>query len=141
MQTLRRFRKLIALVALIWLPMTVYAQVCATQAMISAIGGMDHPGLVQPGDSPDHAGHPSAAAHADVVTIVVDAETFWRSVDVFDSGCESESVCTFAGFAVVTSSLPSAIVLSNVSNDYASASQAFVTRSLTPDTPPPRLTL
>ncbi len=140
MQTLRRFRKLIALVALIWLPMTVFAHVCATQVVIAAIGGMDHPGLVQPGDSPQHLGH-WTAADAHVVTVVVDAETFWRSVDTFDSGCEMQSVCTFAGFAAVTSSSPAGIVFSNSNDGYASASPSFTTRSLTPDTPPPRLAL
>jgi hypothetical protein len=141
MQTLRRFRKLIALVALIWLPMTVFAQVCATQAMIAAIGGMDHPGLVQPGDSPQHLGHTPETADASAVTVVVDAQTFWRSVDAFESGCESESVCTFAGFAAVASSLPAGIAFSNSSDEYAGASPALSSRSLTPDTPPPRLAL
>ena len=37
MQTLRRFRKLIVLVALIWLPMTVFAQVCATQCLVMSM--------------------------------------------------------------------------------------------------------
>lgn len=141
MQTLRRFRKLIALVALMWLPMTVFAQVCATQAVVAAIGGMGHPGLVQPGDLPQHFSHANAVADADVVTIVVDAETFWRSVDAFDSGCDMQSVCAFAGLAVVTSSLPAGLAFSNACNEYACASLAFVTRSLVPDTPPPRLAL
>ena len=141
MQTLRRFRKLIALVALIWLPMTVFAQVCATQAMVAAIGGPDHPALVQPGDSPQHTGHATVIEAADVVTIVVDAETFWRSVDTFDSGCEMQSVCTFAGFAVLTSTSAAGIAFSSADNEYASANSAFETRSLIPDTPPPRLAL
>ena len=143
MQTLRRFRKLVALVALIWLPMTVFAQVCATQVVVAAIGGLDHPGLVHPGDSPQHLGHTMAAQppFAEVVTIVVDAETFWRSVDTFDGGCDMQFVCAFAGFAVVTSSSPSDIVFDNSDNAYASANLAFATRSLTPDTPPPRLAL
>ena len=140
MQTLHRFRKLIALAALIWLPMTVFAQVCATQMLIAAIGGMDHPGLVQPGDSRTHLGH-TMAADAQVVAIVVDADTFWRSVDTFDSGCDMRSVCTFAGFAVVTSSLPAGMVFSSSNNNYVSTSPAFTTRSQTPDTPPPRLAL
>ena len=37
MQTLHRFRKLIVLVALIWLPMTVFAQVCATQCFVMSM--------------------------------------------------------------------------------------------------------
>ena len=140
MQTLRRFRKLVALVALIWLPMTVFAQVCATQAVMAAIGGIDHPGLVQSGDSPQHWGH-TMAADAQVVTVVVDSETFWHSVDTFDGGCDMQFVCAFAGFAVVTSSSPSDVVFANSDNEYASANLAFATRSLTPDTPPPRLAL
>ena len=141
MQTLHRFRKLIALVALIWLPMTVFAQVCATQAVIAAIGGFDHPGLVQSGDSPQHLGHTTTAAEAGIVTIVVDAETFWRGVDSFESGCDMQSICTFAGFAVVTSSSPVGIAFCRSNNEYASARLAFATRSLIPDTPPPRLAL
>lgn len=141
MQTLRRFRKLIALVALIWLPMTVFAQVCATQMVVAAIGGMDHPGLVQPGDSPQHLGHTTAASGSEVVTIVVDAETFWRSVDAFDDGCDMQFVCAFAGFAVLTSSPPVGVAFSSADNEYASASPAFATRALIPDTPPPRLAL
>ncbi len=144
MQTLRRFRKLIALVALIWLPMTVFAQVCVTQVVIAAIGGMDHPGLAQPGDMSQHLGDTTAttaAASTDVVTIVVDAETFWRSVETFDNGCDMQSVCAFAGFAVLTSSLPQGVAFSSQHNAYASISPAFATRSLIPDTPPPRLAL
>ncbi len=141
MQSLRRFRKLIALVALIWLPMTVFVQVCATQAVVAAIGGMDHPGLVQPGDSPQHAGHTTAVEGADVVTIVVDAETFWRSVDAFDTGCDMQSVCAFAALAVVTSSSPAGLAFSNACIEYPCANPTFATRSLIPDTPPPRLTL
>lgn len=118
--------------------MTVFAHVCATQAVIAAIGGMDHPGLAQRGDFPQQLGH-RRSAHAQVVTIVVDAETFWRGVDTFDSGCDMQSVCIFAAFAVVTSSSPAGIVFSNSNSEYASASPAFATRSLSPDTRPPCL--
>ena len=144
MQTLRRFRKLIALAALIWLPMTVFAQVCATQAMMAATGGMHHPALVQIGDSPSHLGHSMVAhtvANADAVAIVVDAETFWHSVDTFDAGCDMQSVCAFAGFAVVTSTAPADLLFSHADSAYASAALLFASRALTPDTPPPRLTL
>ncbi len=140
MHTLRRFRKLIALAALIWLPMTVFAQVCATQAVIDAMGGTEHPGLVQPGDCAHHAGD-SPAAHNVVVNIVVDAETFWRSVDSFDSGCDMQSLCTLAGLAVVTSSIAANAAFSSANAGFASASPVFASHSLTPDTPPPRLAL
>ena len=140
MQTLRCFRKLIALVALIWLPTTVFAQVCATQAVIAAIGGMEHSALVQPGDSAPQMNHLAAANNA-FVNIVVDAETFWRNVDSFDSGCDMQSVCTFAGFAVVTCLSPVGLGFSNCNDEFSNAAPAFATRSLTPETPPPRLAL
>jgi hypothetical protein len=131
MQSLRRFRKLVVLAALVWLPMTVFAQICATHSMVSHIGGPQHPALVAPEEmSPGHAVQPALA--------VVDAGTFWQSVDDYDAGCDAKSICAFASMAVLVSSTTHLTFANDALNPPPNRI-AFSTRELSPDTPPPRL--
>ena len=138
MQSLRSFRKLVALAALVWLPMSVFAQVCATHALVSHIGGPHHPALVAPEEMTaiDDAAH---AHHAVVAVVaVVDAATFWQSVDEYDTGCNMKSVCAFASMAALTSADTDMHFGGDTVTPPARVF-AFSTRALTPDTPPPRL--
>lgn len=133
MESLRRFRKFIILAALVWLPMTVFAQICATHAFVSHIGGPQHPALVAHEEMSSGAAAQSAVA-------VVDAATFWQSVDDFDAGCDSKSksICALATMTALIASTD----LLTFANDTAipqMRASAFSTRELSPDTPPPRL--
>ena len=135
MQSLRRFRKLIVLAALVWLPMSVFAQICATHALVSHIGGPQHPALVAPEEmSAAEAAH--AASQPPLV--VVDAATFWQSVDDYDSGCDMKSMCAFASLSALVSTTTD-LTFANDTPVPLISTIAFSTRALTPDTPPPRL--
>ncbi len=131
MQYLRRFRKLVVLAALVWLPMSVFAQICATHALVSHIGGPQHPALPAPEEM-------SPADAAQSALAVVDAATFWQSVDDYDSGCDAKSMCAFAA---MTALMPFTNDLSFANGTPVPGMReiAFSTRALTPDTPPPRL--
>lgn len=135
MQFLRRFRKFVVLAAVVWLPMTVFAQICATHALVSHIGGPQHPALIAPEETSlataERDAFPTAAA-------VVDAATFWQSVDDYDSGCDIKSVCAFASMAVLVSSTTD-LSFANDTSAPLMSKVAFSTRVLAPTTPPPRL--
>ena len=131
MQSLRRFRKLVVLAALVWLPMSVFAQICATHAMVAHIGGPQHPALVAPEEM-----NPAAAVQSALV--VVDAATFWQSVDDYDSGCDMKSMCAFASMSALMSSTAGLTFANDTPVPLISAI-AFSTRVLAPTTPPPRL--
>ena len=135
MQSLRRFRKFVVLAALVWLPMSVFAQICATHALVAQIGGPQHPGLVAPEEMT-----PAEAAHAGTqpVAVVVDAATFWQSVDDYDSGCDMKSMCAFAAMTALMS-FTSDLTFARDTPVPLTRDIAFSTRALTPDTPPPRL--
>ena len=135
MQSLRRFRKFVVLAALVWLPMSVFAQICATHAIVAQIGGPQHPALIAPEEM-------SAAEVAPTVShphrVVVDAATFWQSVDDFEPGCDMQSTCAFAAMtALMTSS--SDPVFNHDEFVALTRDVTFSTHVLTPDTPPPRL--
>ena len=136
MQLLLQFRKFIALAALVWLPMNVFAQVCATHALVVNIGEPQHPGLIAPEEM--HYGN-GAADTARSVLVVVDAAMFWQSVDDYDSGCDMKAMCAFASLAAVASEASNVVVTHDTPAPLV-GEIAFTTRSLTPDTPPPRLT-
>lgn len=131
MQSLRRFRKLLVLAALVWLPMSVFAQICATHAVASHLAGPQHSALIAPDGI--------SASDAELAPLVaVDAAMFWQAVDDYDTCCDMQSVCAFAA---MTALMSSATKLS-VGNDTPiplTREIAFLTRALTPDTPPPRL--
>ena len=138
MQSLRRrrhIRTFIVLAALVWLPMSVFAQICATQALASRIGGLQHPALVAPAQMSEAR---VVAAHVvESTAIATHAATFWQSVDDYESGCDMKAVCAFAALSALLSSSHAV----HFGQDPALSSidgAAFSTRTLIPDTPPPR---
>lgn len=134
MQSLCRFRRLVVLAALVWLPISVFAQICATHTLVSRMGGPPHPALVALAEV-----SVVDAARSQPALAVVDAATFWQSVDDFDSGCDMKSMCAFAALAVLASD-GSHTVKFSLNTPLAFLSEiAFSTRELSPDTPPPRL--
>jgi len=135
MQSLRRFHKFVVLAALVWLPMSVFAQICATHATVSRIGGLQHSALIAPAESNAYA--PEAAQSRLSVT-VADAANFWQSVDDYDSGCDMKSMCAFASLAALASTTID-LMFADDPSVLSVREFAFSTRALTPDTPPPRL--
>ena len=135
MQSLRRFRKLVVLAALVWLPMSVFAQICATHAFLAHIGGPQHPALIAPEEM-----SAAEAAHAAMQPplVVVDAAAFWQSVDDFESACDMKSMCAFASLSAVVSTTTD-LTFANDTLVPLTRDVVFSTRALTPDTPPPRL--
>ncbi len=133
MQSLRRFRKFVVLAALVWLPMTVFAQICSTHVLVSHIGGPQHPALIMPQEM---AVGEASLNHSALV--VVDAATFWQSVDDYDAGCDKKAVCALASMSALTSS-GTQLHFSNDALVPLIGEIAFSTRVPTPDTPPPRL--
>jgi hypothetical protein len=125
--------------ALAWLPMSTFAQICATHSMAMKTGGAHHPAL------PQSVAEFEAAALEGVVSldslgatvIVVDAETFWHSVDTYEDNCHSKALCAFAGAAVPP--LTSSVVAFD-SELVFDSTQSFFPRSRVsaPATPPPR---
>ena len=131
---IRQLRKVVVLAALVWLPMSVFAQICATHALVSHIGGPQHPALIAPEEmSAAEAVH--SALQAPVV--VIDAATFWQSVDDYDAGCEAKSMCAFASLSAMMSTTTAPTFARDAPVPMVSAI-AFSTRALTPETPPPR---
>ena len=134
MYSLRRFHKFVVLAALVWLPMSVFAQICATHAMVSRMGGMQNPELVAPVG-------PNVSALQSVQSepppAAVDAATFWQSVDDYDAGCDMKSMCAFASLAVLVSATTDTTFADDVLLPSV-PEVAFSTRSLRPVTPPPR---
>ena len=135
MQSLRRFHKLVVLAAFVWLPMTVFSQICATHAFVSHLGGPLHPALIAPEEM-----SVAKAVHAALQPpkTVVDAATFWQSLDDFESGCDMKSMCAFASFAALMSTT-SDVTFTNDTPIPLISAIAFSTRALTPATPPPRV--
>ena len=115
--------------------MSVFAQICATHALVSHIGGPQHPALIAPEEmSVAEAVH--SALQAPVV--VIDAATFWQSVDDYDAGCDAKSMCAFASLSAMMSTTTAPTFARDTPVPMVSAI-AFSTRALTPETPPPRL--
>ena len=89
MQFLRRFRKLIVLVALIWLPMTVFAQVCATQCHVMS---MQTSGVLSRAMDRQTAKQAATSTAA----VFVDVNSSFVSADSDDHECDMTAVCAFA---------------------------------------------
>ena len=133
MYSLRRFHKFVVLAALVWLPMSVFAQICATHTMVSRMGGMQNPALVALDGS-------NVAALESVQSeppLAVDAAIFWQSVDDYDAGCDMKSMCAFASLSALVSTTTDATFADEALLPSVLEIE-FSTRSLTPVTPPPR---
>ena len=114
--------------------MSVFAQICATHALVSHMGGPRHPALVAPEEL-------SVAKAMQVAVqpplVVVDAATFWQSVDDFDASCDMKSMCAFASVTALVSTTTD-LTFANETLVPLIGAIAFSTRVPTPDTPPPR---
>lgn len=132
MQTLHRFRKLIALVALVWLPMTVFAQVCATQCALMSMqtsGVFSH---TVDGQSVQQttASNAAVSGHA--------ASSF--AADSDDHDCDMKAVCAFAALVPLTSTQQD-MAVSATRNPVPTLSVLFASYRSIADTPPPRTSL
>lgn len=134
MQFPRRFRTFVVLAALVWLPMSMFAQICATHALVSQIGGPQHPALVA---LEEMSVVDVAKAQSQLPLAVVDAATFWQSVDDYDAGCDMKSMCALAALFALASTTTD-LTITNDSPIPPKGEIAFSTRALTPDIPPPR---
>ncbi len=129
-------RKIAFLAALFWLPMSAFAQFCATHSLAMKMGGHDHPALVTAHD----VQHDAGVKMADPSLMVIDASTFWASVDDFEDGCDQQDgLCALASVAAPVSTTTN-IDFEATSPRALHLWSAFSTRAAAPDTPPPRYT-
>ena len=133
MQSLRRFRKLIVLVALIWLPMTVFAQVCATQCLVMS---MQTNGVLS------HAVDSQSAKHAAIANAAVSGayESSFASGDSDDLECDMKAVCAFAALIPLAGTQQN-LTVSVVRHAVPTVSFLFASYRSIADTPPPRTSL
>jgi hypothetical protein len=133
-------RKFALLAAFFWLPMSVFAQFCATHSLAMKIGGHDHPALVTAYDKVNDAQHGAVMTVLDAAVMVIDASTFWASVDDYDDSCDQTGICALAAIAAPISTITS-VNFETASPRVVNAMHIFTTRATAPDTPPPRPTL
>ena len=133
MQSLRRFRKLIVLVALIWLPMTVFAQVCATQCHVMS---MQTSGVFS------HAVDSQSAKQADTsnAAVFVDANSSFVAADSDDHDCDMKALCAFAALIPLTSAQHD-LSVSVIRDAVPTMGFLFASYRSIADTPPPRTSL
>ena len=133
MQTLHRFRKLVVLVALIWLPMTVFAQVCATQCLVMSM---------QTGGVFAHAVDRQSAKQATTSNAAVsrDAASSFVSADSDDHDCGMKDVCAFAALIPLAGTQQN-LNVSVVRHAVPTVSFLFASYRSIADTPPPRTSL
>ena len=129
MQTLHRFRKLIALVALIWLPMTVFAQVCATQCHVMS---MQTSGVLS------RAMDRQSAKQEPTSTAAVSSA--YASADSDDHDCDMKAVCAFAALIPLTSAQHD-LSASVIRDAVPTMGVLFASYRSIVDTPPPRTSL
>lgn len=147
---LGQVRLIAVLVALVWLPMSVFAQVCATHAFVVGIGGLQHSGLDAPDDM--NSLHASRAGHPDSLSVslvavdvgmpalaAADTAMSCQTVDGYESGCDMKSICTFASLAVLVTETQAATIVHDTSLPPI-GEMTFSSLSHVPDIPPPRLT-
>ena len=127
--TNRLLRPLIVVLALVWLPMTVLAQHCATAGAFTSIGGHSHPALAQPGDALYEPLPPQLA--------VVDAAAFWQAVEEYGACSPDAALCALASPAPL-STATDRLQLAAVPECPTCGTCRFHSLILTPDTPPPR---
>ena len=133
MQTLHRFRKLIVLVALIWLPMTVFAQVCATQCYVMS---MQTSGVLSRAIDSQSAKQATTSDAA----VSGDAASSFASAHSDDHDCDMKAVCAFATLIPLTSSQQEVAVAVDRDSVLATGFEFASYRSIA-DTPPPRTSL
>ena len=133
MQSLRRFRKFVVLAGLVWLPMSVFAQVCATQCMLMS---MQSSGVLS------HVVNSQSATQATVSNAVVsgDAKSNFVSADSDDHDCDMKAVCAFAAMTPLIGDQHD-LVASVASEPIPIVGFHFASYRSIADTPPPRTLL
>jgi hypothetical protein len=134
-----RFLRIVALtLGLAWLPMTAFAQMCATHSVAMKTGGMQHPAMPQTVEELKATGvFVGETLPFGAVAVVIDAETFWHSVDTYEDNCQAKAVCAFASAAVPP--LTAQAIAFDADAAFASTHFSFPRSHLSaPDTPPPR---
>jgi hypothetical protein len=129
----RRFHRLwLAAIAILWFATSTHALARSTMMMMSNLGDANHPALVATSELDAQVN----GANSDNM-IVIDAATFWASVDEYDGGNECKAFCASISVAVIaqTSLLnfvasPGALPSRNTSEPHS-----FIPAI---DTPPPR---
>ena len=133
MQFLRRFSKLIVLVALIWLPMTVFAQVCATQCLVMS---MQTSGVLSRAmDSQSAKQEPTSTA-----SVAGAYASSFASGDSDDHECDMTAVCAFSALIPLTSAQHD-LTVSVARESVSTAGVLFASYRSIVDTPPPRTSL
>ena len=133
MQFLRRFRKLIVLVALIWLPMTVFAQVCATHCHVMS---MQTSGVLSRAMDRQTAKQAATSTAA----VFVDVNSSFVSADSDDHECDMTAVCAFAALIPLAGTQQN-LTVSVVRHAVPTVSFLFASYRSIADTPPPRTSL
>ena len=134
----RRLIRILALaLALAWVPMSAFAQMCATHSVAIKTGGMTHPAMPQTVEEFAAVGLDGVEFADGVTAVVIDAQTFWHSVDTFDDGCEAKALCAFT-YAATTSRDTDAAQFDAASPHLMAPNAEFSSRNPAPDTPPPR---
>ena len=133
MKFLRHFRKLIVLVALIWLPMTVFAQVCATQCHVMS---MQTSGVLSRAVDRQTAKQAATSTAA----VFVDVNSSFVSADSDDHECDMTAVCAFAALIPLAGTQQN-LTVSVVRHAVPTVSFLFASYRSIADTPPPRTSL
>jgi hypothetical protein len=133
-----RFIRIVALaLALAWVPMSAFAQACATHSVALKTGGTSHPAMPQTMEEFAAVGLEGVEFTDGTRAVVIDAETFWHSVDSYDDGCQAKALCT-ATYAAATSRATASPQLDARAPLQPAANTEFSSRNPAPDTPPPR---
>jgi hypothetical protein len=137
---LRRAHQLIALgLLLCWLPLSTFAQVCATHSVAVNVGGLQHPAMPQTSAEFHAAALDETLSFEQMAAnvVVIDAETFWKTVDEYDDACDATAMCALAAAAALLHD-EHRLVLPQSGGRVAHFEQFPNSYINAPDAPPPR---
>jgi hypothetical protein len=117
--------------------MSALAQACATHSVATNIGGMQHPAMPQTVEELAAVQLDQQSLADGAIAVVIDAETFWHSLDNFEDGCQAKALCAFTGAAAVPTDVRGLLIEAIAPLD-VERSGVFSSRESAPDTPPPR---
>jgi hypothetical protein len=129
----RRFHRLwLAAIAILWFAASTHALARSTMMMMSNLGDSNHPALVTTSELDAQVNWANGEN-----TIVIDAATFWASVDEYDCCSECKAFCASVSVAVIAqTALPNLVASPNaVPSQDTSEPHSFIPAI---DTPPPR---
>jgi hypothetical protein len=143
-------RSVAFLAALFWLPVSVFAQMCATESLAMKLAGHGQAVAISAErdvaqsdllvalnkNSAVHSELATSATQAASVATVADGELLNDSHD----GCEMAAVCALASLAVPVADDHSVLAFAVLPESVFHVPSAFTSRATSPDTPPPRHT-